>query len=100
MARVVDKIVVEVELSAQDRRRIDRITKAVEALVKHKSATWTNSRVPSQAIHNHDPESARTAELTQETERALREFHRSAETGQFVTEEEARENPSTTVRET
>lgn len=90
MARLVDKI--EIELSAQDRRRIDRITKAVEALVKqNKSVTWVN--------HRNDPEAARFEELARETDRALHEFHRSAETGQFVSEEEADENPSTTVKE-
>lgn len=67
MASFPDKFVIE--LSSQDRRRIDRLTKAIESLAEgHK---------PRIVIHNH----------------------RSAETGEFVSEEEADENPSTTVRE-
>jgi predicted transcriptional regulator len=40
------------------------------------------------------------SEMPPEEEDREREVNRSAETGQFVTEEEAEENPDTTVHET
>lgn len=77
MAQRPDKVEVEVNLSPQDRRRIDRITKAVEALVKQgKSTTWTNN-----------PDAATT------------DIYRDAVSGNFVTKEYAMENPNTTVKE-
>lgn len=78
MATLPNKVVIE--FSVVDRRRIDRLTKALEAIGKSREVTIT---------HNY-----------QQGIRSAAEVYRDAVSGNYVTKEYAEENPDTTVKET